>query len=69
MEKMVLRKDESWLSLQVSLLFSLSSKSISVPIFVQPDSEQPCLLGINAILALGIDASWSDGNSFEPTST
>ena len=53
----------------MSLLFSLSSKSVSVPVFVQFDSEQLCLLGINAIPALGIDVSWSNGNSCEPTST
>ena len=52
---------------QVSLLFSLGSKSVSVPVFVQLDSEQPCMLGINAILALAIDVSWSNGS--EPTST
>ena len=54
---------------QVSLLFSLGSKSVSIPVFAQQDSEQPCLLGINAIPALGIDVSWSNGNSCEPTST
>ena len=46
---------------QVPLLLSLGDKSVSVPVFVQPDSDQACLLGINAIPVLGISVLQSDG--------
>jgi len=36
---------------QVPLVFSLGNKSVNAPVFVQPDSKQACLLGINAVLA------------------
>ena len=39
---------------QIPLNFTLGNKSVSVPVFVQPASEQACLLGINAIPLLGI---------------
>lgn len=38
---------------QISLSFSVDGKSVRVPVFVQPDSEQACLSGINAMSALG----------------
>lgn len=34
---------------QIPLILSLGEKSVSVPVFVQPDSNQACLLGINVI--------------------
>ena len=37
------------------------SASVSVPVFVQPDSEQPCLLGTNAALSLGLKFLQADG--------
>ncbi len=54
---------------QVPLQFTLGDRSVSVPVFVQPDSEQTCLLGINAIPALGIDVTWNKGNPCDPSST
>ncbi len=46
---------------QITLVLSLGDRSVQVPVFVQPDSEQSCLLGINAIPHLGINVSHSDG--------
>ena len=46
---------------QITLVLSLGDRSVQVPVFVQPDSEQACLLGINAIPHLGINVSHSDG--------
>ena len=39
---------------QVSFNASLGSKYVIVPMFVQPNSEQACLLGMNVIPLLGI---------------
>ena len=39
---------------QVPLTLSVDGKVTSVPIFIQPDSEQDCLLGSNVLPALGI---------------
>ena len=33
---------------------AVDGKSTTVPVFVQPDSEQECLLGSNVLPALGI---------------
>ena len=38
---------------ELDLEISVDGESISVPVFVQPGSSQPCLLGMNAIPALG----------------
>jgi len=46
---------------QVPLTLSLGDKAVSVPVFVQPDSVQTCLLGINAIPLLGISILPHDG--------
>ena len=46
---------------QLSLDFTLESKSVTVPVFVQPDSDQDCLLGMNAIPLLGIKVLHHDG--------
>ena len=51
---------------QVSLVFTANSKSITVPVLVQPGSEQACLLGINAIPLLGIKLVYSDGDAIFP---
>ena len=39
---------------QVTLTFTLDGQSANVPVFVQPDSSQDCLLGTNAMPFLGI---------------
>jgi hypothetical protein len=39
---------------QLPLTFTVDCESVNVLTFVQPDSEQPCLLGMNAIPSLGI---------------
>ena len=46
---------ELLITAQVPLLLSLGDKSVSVPVFVQPDSDQACLLGINGISVLQSD--------------
>ena len=48
---------------QLSLTFSVDSKSVTVPVFVQPDSEQACLLGVNAIPLLSISVIRCNGKS------
>ena len=53
---------ELCITAQVSLLFQLRDKSVIVPVFVQPASTQPCLLGRNAIPLLGIQVSRADGD-------
>jgi hypothetical protein len=39
---------------KVTLKMEAGGKAVKVPVFVQPDSQQPCLLGMNAAPALGI---------------
>ncbi len=39
---------------QTTLTLQADGKTTSVPVFVQPESEQPCLLGMNAAPALGL---------------
>ena len=46
---------------EVVLKVAADGKTTSVPIFVQPDSEQPCLLGMNVISTLGIKILRSNG--------
>ena len=49
---------------QVTLNFTVDEKSVqSVPVFVQPDSSQDCLLGTNAIPLLGIKVVRSSGDT------
>ena len=52
---------ELCITAQVPLTFQLKSRSVTVPVFVQPNSEQQCLLGMNAIPLLGIEVKHSDG--------
>ena len=54
---------ELLITAQVNLVVSLGDCSVTVPVFVQPDSKQNCLLGINAIPLLGIQGSKPNGNS------
>jgi hypothetical protein len=39
---------------EVSLEIEADGKAVTAPMFVQPDSEQPCLLGMNIAPALGL---------------
>ena len=48
---------------QLQLTFSLDGKSVTVPVFVQPDSERACLLGMNVIPLLGISVIRCNGQS------
>ena len=54
---------ELQITAQLPLVFSVDSKSVTVPVFVQPDSEQACLLGVNAIPLLGIRVIRCNGES------
>ena len=49
-------------------MFSLYNKSVSVPVIVQPDTDQDCLLGINAIPLLGISILHGGGKPVAPSS-
>ena len=40
---------------------------VTVPVFVQPDSEQACLLGMNVIPHLGIKLVRANGKPLIPT--
>ena len=46
---------------QLTLSFSVDGKTASVPTFVQPESEQECLLGMNLIPKLGIKLVHNNG--------
>ena len=39
---------------EVSLKIEADGKAVTAPVFIQPDSEQPCLLGMNIAPALGL---------------
>ena len=39
---------------KVTLTMEAGGKAVKVPVFIQPDSQQPCLLGMNAAPALGM---------------
>ena len=47
---------------QVTLTFNVDDRSVSIPVFVEPDSTQACLLGMNAIPLLGISVVRSNGD-------
>ena len=61
------RKGNKELNVTAPLKLTLSSdgKSVVVPVFVQPDSEQPCLLGMNAAPALGLKFLRSNGQPLQ----
>ena len=42
---------------QVKFTLSVDGRSTTIPVFVQPDSEQECLLGSNVLPSLGITVS------------
>ena len=46
---------------QLTLSFSVDDKTTSMPSFVQPESEQECLLGMNLIPKLGIKLLHNNG--------
>ena len=52
---------ELCITAQVTLSIELKSRIVKVPVFVQPDSEQRCLLGMNVIPLLGIEVRHCDG--------
>ena len=51
---------ELCITAQVSLMFKLKSRTVTVPVFVQPNSSQRCLLGMNAIPLLGLQVTHCD---------
>jgi len=55
-----------YITAQVQFTVSLRSRSVTVPVFVQPDSEQVCLLGMNVLPLLGIEVRHSDGTQLLP---
>ena len=52
---------------QVRLTFTVDGESVNVLVFVQPDSEQPCLLGMNALPSLGISVLRRNGEPVAST--
>ena len=42
--------------------FTLDGRSTTVPVFVQPDSKQECLLGSNVLPSIGITVMCASGN-------
>ena len=46
---------------QVMLTFSCDGRKVTVPTFIQPESEQHCLIGMNVILFLGITVRRANG--------
>jgi hypothetical protein len=54
---------------QLPLALSLGDKTVTVPVFVQPDSDQGCLLGINAIPQLGISVLRDEAKPMSSHST
>ena len=46
---------------QVTFTLAVDGRSTTVPVFVQPDSEQECLLGSNVLPALGLSVVRANG--------
>lgn len=46
---------------QVCLSYSCDGRKVTVPTFIQPESEQPCLIGMNVIPFLGITVRRANG--------
>ena len=46
---------------QVELTLAADGRKVTVPVFIQPNSEQACLLGTNALFALGVSVSRANG--------
>ena len=56
-----------YITAEIPFVISLGPNSVTVPVFVQPDSEQACLLGMNALPFLGIEVRDSNGIQLLPT--
>ena len=54
-------KRELTITAQTTLTIEADGKSARIPVFVQPDSEQACLLGMNAAPALGLSFRRANG--------
>ena len=46
---------------QVTFTLTLDSQSVTISVFVQPNSEQECLLGSNVLPSLGIAVTHASG--------
>lgn len=46
---------------QLGVTLSLDGECVHAPVFVQPNSSQPCLLGMNVIPGLGIKVMRASG--------
>ena len=46
---------------QVELTLAADGRKVTVPVFIQPNSEQACLLGTNALFALRVSVSRANG--------
>ena len=53
---------------QVKFTFSVDGRSIVTPVFVQPDSEQDCLLGSNVLSGIGITVMRANGEPLTASS-
>ena len=47
-------RQELDITAEVSLKIEADGKAVTAPVFIQPGSEQPCLLGMNIAPALGL---------------
>ena len=47
----------------VNLTFSADGSEVTVPVFIQPDSGQDCLLGMNTLPQLGVKVHHANGES------
>ena len=56
-----------YITAEIPFVVSLGPNSVTVPVFVQPDSEQACLLGMNSLPFLGIEVRDSNGIQLLPT--
>ena len=46
---------------QVELTLAADGRKVTIPVFIQPNSEQACLLGTNTIFGLGVSVSRANG--------
>lgn len=54
---------ELCIAAETVLTFSVNDHTVKAPVFIQPSSSIPCLLGTNILPALGITICRSDGQS------
>ena len=54
---------EIGITAEVEVSMSLDGRCVTIPVFVQPDSVQPCLLGTNAFPHLGLSVTRVNGES------